>query len=560
MKFNKNIYNSLLNYFFDSFFLFCFVLLISFLPVMAQQNLYTIKSDNVTVLYADKYTSTQGAISIQNQGSTWTGTSSMRWTINVTKAGNYKFYILNSVSNLSSGISMRISSQSGNVLNFTLRQTSGLLEGYERDTILGTLTLPQGTQWIELASVNVQSGRSVMRFRGIEMFPEDVESKITAECARAKASRANTDWMLEAKYGVMFHWTTNSINQQGNKVPFDQMVSGFNIQRFANMIVEMGAGYVIFTTGHVVSTFPAPLKSWEKYHPGLTTQRDLIMEMADSLNVRGIKLLLYFPPQFAWVNNTNAGFTTAIKEMLTEIGERYGSKISGYWFDGYYQAAEMYPDFRFDSLYLFCKVGNPNRLIALNSWIYPIVTPWQDYWAGEAAGLVPVPQTRYLTEGSGTGLQSHLLVILEPNWWMDQLGRSPSYNGQTMANYVTQCIRNGVAITINTMIYVDGTILPASMDVFRYIKQAVANVKPVVSIHAVAPHTQRSLLTLDNIQIFGDKILFPSKYAGKKISYAIFDMTGKRLRNANTSKLAVNLRQELKLKDGHYIVKIVSIR
>jgi len=70
---------------------------------------------------------------------------------------------------------------------------------------------------------------------------------------------------------------------------------------------------------------------------------------------------------------------------------------------------------------------------------------------------------------------------------------------------------------------------------------------------------QRLVPVNDNFQIFGDKILFPSKYAGKEITYAIFDMTGKRLRNSSTSKLAVNLRQELKLTDGHYLVRIVSI-
>ena len=35
------------------------------------------------------------------------------------------------------------------------------------------------------------------------------------------------------------------------------------------------------------------------------TTRDLVMEMADSLNARGIKLMLYFPPQFAWPSSGN---------------------------------------------------------------------------------------------------------------------------------------------------------------------------------------------------------------------------------------------------------------
>jgi hypothetical protein len=81
----------------------------------------------------------------------------------------------------------------------------------------------------------------------------------------------------------------------------------------------------------------------------------------------------------------------------------------------------------------------------------------------------------------------------------------------------------------------------------------------VVSTAAPRPAAPHSVLINENFQIFGDKILFSPKYAGKEITYAIYDMTGKRLRNASTLKLAVNLRHELKLTDGHYLVRIVSV-
>lgn len=476
-----------------------------------------VRANAISVLYADQNSSTQGSIAIQNQGATWSGTGSMRWTLNVTAAGNYKFKILNAVSGNANGIAMRISSQSGSTLDFTLKQTPGImLQGYARDTLAGTLALPQGSQWIELGSVNVPAGRNVMGFRGLELYPAAAEAAITAGYARAKAARASTDWMLQAKYGTMHHWTTNSINQQGNKVPFQQMVAGFDVSKFANQEAEMGVGYVLFTVAHVSPTFPAPLASWAKYHPGLTTQRDLVMEMADSLNARGIKLMLYFPPQYAWAATT-AGFMTASREMLTEIGLRYGKKVAGYWFDGFYQNAEKYPDADFDSLDQFCKAGNPDRVVALNSWIYPVVSPWQDYWAAEAAGLVTPPPNRYLPEVSAFGLQSHLLSILEPNWWMDQPGRTPSYSAQTMVNYVLACMKNGVVPTINTMVYADGTLLPSSLEIFRRIKLAVANVKPVVGI---APQ-----ITLDKNPVprpgFRELVIDGADNSGEAVIYSM---------------------------------------
>ena len=72
-------------------------------------------------------------------------------------------------------------------------------------------------------------------------------------------------------------------------------------------------------------------------------------------------------------------------DILKEFGERYGEKIAGYWFVGFYQCFENFPDFSFRDFYEMCKAGNSKRIIAVNSWIYPSVTEWQDYWAGETA-------------------------------------------------------------------------------------------------------------------------------------------------------------------------------
>ena len=67
----------------------------------------------------------------------------------------------------------------------------------------------------------------------------------------------------------------------------------FDLNRFADMVEATGAGYVILTIGHAQTYCPAPLASWEKYHPGMTTQRDLIAGMADALQAKGIKLMCY---------------------------------------------------------------------------------------------------------------------------------------------------------------------------------------------------------------------------------------------------------------------------
>jgi hypothetical protein len=93
----------------------------------------------------------------------------------------------------------------------------------------------------------------------------------------------------------MFHWTSQSIGRDGTNKPFAQAVSDFPVDRFVEMVEATGAGYVLFTVGHAQPYCPAPLSSWEKYFPGKTTKRDLIAEMAQSLDAKGIKLMCYFP-------------------------------------------------------------------------------------------------------------------------------------------------------------------------------------------------------------------------------------------------------------------------
>ena len=107
-------------------------------------------------------------------------------------------------------------------------------------------------------------------------------------------------------------------------------------------------------------------------------RRDLVAEMAQALNAKGIKLMCYFPTHVVgkYPNASSKEFTQMTSDILKEFGERYGEKVVGYWFDGFYQCFEKYPDFSFRDFFKVCKAGNSKRIIAVNSWIYPNVTEW----------------------------------------------------------------------------------------------------------------------------------------------------------------------------------------
>ncbi len=274
----------------------------------------------------------------------------------------------------------------------------------------------------------------------------------------------------------MFHWTSQSIGRDGTIKPFAQAVADFPVDRFVEMVEATGAGYVLFTVGHAQPYCPAPLSSWEKYFPGKTTKRDLIAEMAEALSAKGIKLMCYFPTHVIgkYPKASSEEFTQMTTDILKEFGERYGEKVAGYWCDGFYQCFEKYPDFSFRDFNKVCKAGNSKRVIAVNSWIYPNVTEWQDYWAGETANPVGLPVDGTNAHGPGQGLRYQALLIMEPYWVQQKLEMpKPQFDAQKLGDYISGCMKNGGAVTINLGIYQDGSVDPRAVDVLKEVRQRI---------------------------------------------------------------------------------------
>jgi hypothetical protein len=161
-------------------------------------------------------------------------------------------------------------------------------------------------------------------------------------------------------------------------------------------------------------------------------------------------------------------------EVVTEFGERYKEKVAGYWFDCCYQAREKYPDFSFRDFFKACKAGNPNRIVALNSWIYPNVSEWQEYWAGETASPVEPPVNGSNPRGPGQGLRYQSLLIMEPYWVQQKVEMpAPRFDAQRLGDYISQCMDNGGAVTINLGIYQDGSVDPKAVEVLKSVRRRI---------------------------------------------------------------------------------------
>lgn len=159
-----------------------------------------------------------------------------------------------------------------------------------------------------------------------------------------------------------------------------------------------------------------------------------------------------------------------------EIGERYGNRVAGYWFDGWYQSLESYPRIDLRKLTSHARAGDPSRIVAYNFWVYPVETTWQDYWSGEVGGIVRSAESRYPSAGPAIGLQSHFLLFADapwvhsvPNAEMEPLRLSD----RDLIDFVKANAKHDVPVTINLGIYQDGTIGEAARRQMTALRQAI---------------------------------------------------------------------------------------
>src|SRR6266446_3573795 len=444
----------------------------------SQTTAVQVNSQAPTYLYGGQASKLEGDVKRRGGDNfAWKGSGAVTWEVQIAKSGEYAVGLCHAAEGGAAGQELQIAGGGGQ-LNYTVRSTKGVIGNmsYETAPVTGSLTLAEGKQTITLSITNAPAGKPLLAFRSLELSPLSAKDAIEADRQEARRSRANTEWLGKAGYGLMFHWTSQSVGRDGTNKPFDQAVADFPVDRFVEMVEATGAGYVLFTVGHARPYCPAPLTSWEKYFPGKTTKRDLIAEMAQALNAKGIKLMCYFPTHVIgkYPKASSQEFTQMTSDILKEFGERYGEKVAGYWFDGFYQCFEKYPDFSFRDFCKVCKAGNSKRIVALNSWIYPNVTEWQDYWAGETANPVELPADGTNACGPGQGLRYQALLIMEPYWVQQKVEMpKPQFDAQKLGDYISVRLKSGGAVTINLGIYQDGSVDPGAVDVLKEVRQRI---------------------------------------------------------------------------------------
>ncbi len=219
------------------------------------------------------------------------------------------------------------------------------------------------------------------------------------------AAAGDTRWMEKGKYGIFMHYQYRILlgysiktkpsfpaPSQMTAKDWNRFVDGFDAKGFADQMAEARAGWVIFCLDDHYFAWPcAPNKTFNQYTgyaPGeKCSRRDLIMDVAEALNAKGIKLICYFAGLNGYMKEPKvcAGLADAAGRgewnektppssesrgrrlaVLKEYADRYEDKIAGWWFDGMELDTFKAQTNDWRTIHTIVHAANPKAVIAFS--------------------------------------------------------------------------------------------------------------------------------------------------------------------------------------------------
>ena len=198
----------------------------------------------------------------------WTRASdSFTWTVRVPKAGDYSATLLivncgkiliNCDLKSPAPVDIELAGESNKLIYTVGYRTAPMTNEWVRDELPGTLHLPAGESKITLRG-QAKAGESFnLSLFSLELVKPGVARSMAKEAAKLRSSTA---WMVNAKYGLMFTWTSTTQPRTGAQKSYEQAVNDFDVNAFADMVAGTGAGFIVFATSWSTYYFPGPIET-----------------------------------------------------------------------------------------------------------------------------------------------------------------------------------------------------------------------------------------------------------------------------------------------------------
>ena len=240
----------------------------------------------------------------------------------------------------------------------------------------------------------------------------------------------NLEWFKEAKYGMFIHYGLYSQLEKGEWVQlrdtipvaeYAKLKDRFTAENFdADMIIDLaikaGMKYITITSKHHDGFCLFETQATDFNVMNSPCGRDLIKELYDACERKGLALFLYYsygadwkhpyfyPREAGWQNarpaykepqpeykyETEADFqiyVDFVHEQIKELFKQY-PKIAGIWFDpimGFYSRPDLFP---IDSTYALVRSLSPHALISFKQG----ANGEEDFMAPERGGGARVGQ------------------------------------------------------------------------------------------------------------------------------------------------------------------------
>lgn len=283
--------------------------------------------------------------------------------------------------------------------------------------------------------------------------------------------------LLTGKFGLFNHYLYGDAN-------WVKMTNALDVERLARNIAKTGASRYVITLMQGRKYLLAPNATFDEIagtKPGeACAVRDIPMELGLELQKYGIDLYLYYTgdgpyideeigKKFGFVEprqNVTMAFVKKWAAVLREYSVRYGSLVKGWWIDGCYTYFG-YTDELLAPYYEACKAGNPDCLVAMNGGV-PTGGPEkrysrEEFTCGEYNDFTVVPEEQFVD-----GAQVHILAPLgvspDGSEWNSWCKPGVKRNAEYLAGYIRKLKNVPCSLTIDIIIYPDGTFDAAQMN------------------------------------------------------------------------------------------------